>query len=258
MCAQLDLDLLYYAGHQTANQKLIDIATRHAHTVLKTIVREDWSTYHLLNFSARTGEIKNQLTNQGYRDWSTWSRGQAWAVLGFTQTYSWTHDPVFLHAAIEVSKYFIKRLETSQVESYHYVPLWDFDAPLDTAPPRDSSAGVIAVNGLLLLHQILISEYRAEEARGFLDVAIRIMKETFELALSRDRAEFEVPREGEGEGEFPVVKDGEKGKHWDGILMHATANNNEDAYKRYSDHGLVYADYYLLEAGNKLLRMGLL
>ena len=177
-------------------------------------------------------------------------------MLGFTQTYAWTHDSVFLHAAIEVSKYFIKRLENSEVESYHFVPLWDFDAPLDTSPPRDSSAGVIAVNGFLLLHQILVSEYRGAEARVFLDVAVKIMKETVALALSRDRAEFEVP--GEGSEEMPVVKDGEEGKHWDGILMHATANNNEDAYKRYWDHGLVYADYYFLEAGNKLLRMGLL
>jgi hypothetical protein len=54
-----------------------------------------------------------------------------------------------------------------------------------------------------------------------------------------------------------VVKDREGEGHWDGILMHATANNNEDAHKRYWDHGLVYADYYFLEAGNKLLRMGL-
>ncbi|PMD30481.1 glycoside hydrolase family 88 protein [Hyaloscypha variabilis F] len=252
-----NLDLLYYAGHQTGNQKLIDIATQHAHTVLKTIVRKDWSTYHLLNFSARTGAIKNQLTNQGYRDWSTWSRGQAWAILGFTQTYSWTRDPVFLDAAIQVSKYFIGRLETSEVESQRYVPLWDFDAPLETKPPRDSSAGMIAVNGFLLLHQILVSEHRSEEAKGFLDVAVRIIGETVELALSRDRAEFEVPGDVEGKGKEPVVRDGERGRHWDGILMHATANNNEDAIKRYWDHGLVYADYYFLEAGNKLLRMGL-
>lgn len=252
----VDLDLLYYAGYNTGNQKLIDIATRHAHTVMKTIVREDWSTYHLLNFDAKTGEIRNQLTNQGYRDWSTWSRGQAWAILGFTQTYLWTHDPVFLNTAIQISEYFIKRLETSELKSNKFVPLWDFDAPLDTAPPRDSSAGMIAVNGFLMLHQILIAESRAEEAKRFLDTAVRIMKETIELALSPAKAEFVAPVEG-GNDQI-VVKNGQEGNHWDGILMHATANNNEDAHKRYFDHGLVYADYYFLEAGNKLLRMGLI
>jgi hypothetical protein len=80
------------------------------------------------------------------------------------------------------------------------------------------------------------------------------VRETVEFALA-EKAVFEVP---EGEGEtFPVVKEGGEGNHFDGILMHATANNNEDAFKRYADHGLVYADYYFLEVGNKLLRMGL-
>lgn len=69
-----DLDLLYYAGAQTGNQRLIDIATTHAHTVLRAIVRDDWSTYHLIDFDPKTGTVKQQLTNQGYRDWSTWSR----------------------------------------------------------------------------------------------------------------------------------------------------------------------------------------
>jgi hypothetical protein len=177
-------------------------------------------------------------------------------VLGFTQTYTWTHEPVFLNAAISISKYFISRLASSKVDAHPYVPLWDFDVPLDTSPPRDTSAGMIAVNGFLLLRQILISEHRADEATEFLDVAVRVMRETTELALSRDSAKFEVPLEGRKE-DYPVVKDGEDGKHFDGILMHATANNNEDAHKRYWDHGLVYADYYFLEAGNKLMRMGL-
>lgn len=110
---------------------------------------------------------------------------------------------------------------------------------------------MIAVNGFLLLHQILISEHRGEEAKKFFDVSVRIMKDTVEFAMAKEQARFET------EGEFPVVKDGEGEGHWDGILMHATANNNEDAHKRYWDHGLVYADYYFLEAGNKLLRMGL-
>jgi hypothetical protein len=251
----IDLDLLYYAGHQTGNQRLIEIATTHAHTVLKTIVRDDWSTYHLLNFNPKTGEIVNQLTNQGYRDWSTWSRGQAWAVLGFTQTYTWTHDPVFLHAAIEISRYFIKRLEESKVERQKFVPLWDFDAPMSTEQPRDSSAGMIAMNGFLLLHQILVSERRADDAKEFLDVAVRIMRDTIDFALAPEKASFVV---GGGDAGLPLVKDCEEGIYFDGILKHATANNNEDAYKRYWDHGLVYADYYFLEAGNKLMRVGLI
>jgi hypothetical protein len=101
---------------------------------------------------------------------------------------------------------------------------------------------MIAANGLLLLHQILHNN------SPYLAVAIQIAKETVELSLSLDRARFSVGHD----GRVTV----EKGA-WDGILMNATANNNELAVMRYSDHGLVYADYYFLELGNKLIRMGL-
>jgi hypothetical protein len=166
---------------------------------------------------------------------------------------------VFLHAAVEISKFFISRLEASEGKhSYPFVPMWDFDAPASSTPPRDSSTGMIAANGFLLLHQILIAEHRADEAKAFLDAAVRIMRETIEFAVANEKAAFEVPVDDQGDGEaVPVVKEGGEGSHFDGILMHATANNNEDAHKRYADHGLVYADYYFLEMGNKLLRVGL-
>lgn len=87
---------------------------------------------------------------------------------------------------------------------------------------------------------------------------MRIVKETVSLSLARDNANFAwneeegkvvVERtEGNGPGEVVV---------FDAILRHATANNNEHAHKKYADHGLVYADYYFLELGNKLMRMGL-
>ena len=70
----------------------------------------------------------------------------------------WTRDPVFLHAATELANYFLARLESSTCEN-PYVPLWDFDAPVPLnageLPLRDTSAGMIAANGLLLLHQAL-------------------------------------------------------------------------------------------------------
>ncbi|KAL3422777.1 unsaturated glucuronyl hydrolase [Phlyctema vagabunda] len=169
-----NLDLLYYAGHYTKSHELVDIATTHAHTVLRAIVRKDWSTYHLINFDAKTGNIKNQLTNQGFKDSSTWSRGQAWAVLGFAQTYHWTRDQVFLDAAVSLADYFISRLDQAEEAdkySHPYVPLWDFDAPqtqVSNGPLRDTSAGMITVNGLLLLYQALISIGQFEKANHFL------------------------------------------------------------------------------------------
>jgi len=250
-----NLDLLYYAGHHTSNQKMIDIATTHAHTVLQNVVRDDYSTFHLVNFDAKTGAVKNLLTNQGYRDWSTWSRGQAWAILGFTQTYIWTKDPTFLQAAISLSDYFLSRMD-SCTHPCPYVPLWDFDAPVplayDELPIRDTSAGMIAANGLLLLHQTLHGE---KESSRLFSAAIRIAKETIELSLSQSKASFQPPSSGTSAMSGKVAASGEP---FDAILRNATANRNEDALRKYWDHGLVYADYYFLEFGNKLMRMGLI
>ncbi|KAH7389239.1 Six-hairpin glycosidase-like protein [Cadophora sp. MPI-SDFR-AT-0126] len=63
-----NLVLLYCAGYYTGNQQLIDIATRHAHTVFRAIVCDDWSIYHLISFDAKTGGVKIRLTNQGHKD----------------------------------------------------------------------------------------------------------------------------------------------------------------------------------------------
>jgi hypothetical protein len=156
-----------------------------------------------------------------------------------------------LHAAVEISKFFVSRLEASESGERHthpFVPLWDFDAPASSKPLRNSSVGMIAANRFLL-HQILIAEDRADEAKAFFDAAVRIMRETIEFALAEEKSVFEIPTKGGGE-KFAVVKTGE-GEHFDGILMHATANNNGDSHK-------IYADYYFLEAGNKSLRMGLM
>jgi hypothetical protein len=43
----------------------------------------------------------------------------------------------------------------------------------------------------------------------------------------------------------------------DTILNGATIDNFEFAPRRWADHGLVYADYYFLLVGNKLLEMGM-
>ena len=248
------MDLLFYAAHNSPNPKLASVATKHAHTVLRTIVRADSSTYHVANLDPmNNGAVKCQMTHQGYSDSSTWSRGQAWAILGFAQTYMWTKEATFLSAAQQLANYFLRRLAESPAPTNRNVPVWDFDAPpgedLDTdgQPLRDSSAGMIAANGLLLLYQAL---QRINLGRGsvYLEAALLIVADTIAYSMDRtDKATFSVD-----EGGKVVVAPGT----WDAVLKHSTANNNANALVRYRDLGLVYADYYFLEFGNKLLRMG--
>jgi hypothetical protein len=148
---------------------------------------------------------------------------------------------------------------------HHMIPLWDFDAPQENAeqPLRDVSAGVIAANGLLIIHQSLqaLPSLQAAEVSGntnFLDVALRIVSETLEMSYDKDLASFEVPAKGMVNGNSSTGELKVKESGFECVLRNSTTNWNPDAHKKYKDHGLVYADYYLLEFGNKLLRAGLL
>ena len=235
---------------------------------MKAILRPDYSSYHLVVFDPQTGEAKEKLTNQGYKDDSTWTRGQAWSIMGFAQTYTWTKDLRFLETAIKCAQYFLKRLEECKGKHHHHlVPTWDFDAPHENPqePLRDVSAGVIAANGLFIIHQSLQSlpsaislQLLAPEV-NFLDLALQIIGETLDMALDRDFASFEAPVtkmvNGTGASTEQEIRVRESG--FEAILRYSTANHNEHAHKRHEDHGLVYADYFLLEFGNKLLRAGL-
>lgn len=96
-------------------------------------------------------------------------------------------------------------------------------------------------NGFILLHQALQGQ------SPFLGVVQRIVKDTLQYSMSADLAHFEV----DGNGKCSV------GQVYPAILMHSTANNNKNALSKYSDCGYICAEYYWLELGNKLLRMGL-
>ncbi|KAH8725049.1 Six-hairpin glycosidase-like protein [Phaeosphaeriaceae sp. PMI808] len=259
-----NLDLLYYVGHHKNDQTLIDIATQHADSIIHEILRPDYSSYHLVNFDPRTGEPQAKMTNQGWKDDSTWSRGQAWSILGFAQTYSWTKDVIYLETAIKCADYFLRRMQEGNSKWHHpMVPLWDFDAPQDdpTEPLRDVSAGVIAANGLLIIHQSIQSLPSSilvqVSSTNFLDVALEIVSETLDMSYDRNLASFEVPVKMVN-GDSGHQKLHVKESTFDCILRNSTTNWNEHAHMKYKDHGLVYADYFLLEFGNKLLRAGLL
>lgn len=253
-----NLDLLFYASAHTGNAKLWSAAATHAKTLLKTHLRPEkngWSTIHVVNFDPASGSIKERRTGQGFEATSTWARGQAWAILGYAQTYTWTGDEEFLEVAIGLADHFIHRIETSPYVGTknggpsrgRFVPLWDFDAPVDPASPlRDSSAGVIAANGMLVLSQSLAGLGRPEDKK-FRELAIRIINDTLDFSLALEKAAINA------DGSVSDTT----GKRFDAILKNATANHNAKDHKRYWDHGLVYGDYYLIEFGNRLLKMGL-
>ncbi|KAF3032406.1 hypothetical protein E8E11_002286 [Didymella keratinophila] len=189
-----NLDLLYYVGHNQQDQTLIDIATQHADSIIHEILRPDFSSYHLVNFDPRTGQPQAKMTNQGWRDHSTWSRGQAWSIMGFAQVYTWTKDTKYLHTAIKCAEYFLRRSREGEGKWHHpLVPLWDFDAPIDdpAAPLRDVSAAMATANGLLIIHQSLQSLPAAEASQladpstNFLDLALDMCSYSDDMAAAK-------------------------------------------------------------------------
>jgi unsaturated chondroitin disaccharide hydrolase len=97
----MNLDLLFEAGDLTGIERYYDIAAIHAETTAAHHLRSDGgyferlgaycinleeisaTSYHVVNYNEGTGAVTSRYTAQGYKDWSTWSRGQAWGLYGF-------------------------------------------------------------------------------------------------------------------------------------------------------------------------------
>ncbi|KAB8220935.1 Six-hairpin glycosidase-like protein [Aspergillus novoparasiticus] len=268
----LNLDLLFWAAKETGNASFHDIAVAHARTTAKYHIRSDNSTVHVVNYETDTGLPKSKFTHQGYSDESCWARGQAWGILGFMQTFDWTGEMEFLTTARTLADYFIRRLPDDGV------PYWDFDAPVDSSCPRDTSAGMVAGCGMLLIYKALrgVDEDAAE---FYLKSAVRILAGTVNGFTTPGDLRFEVgasdtvvptypddlpEHERRQSGELRVTDsrstqngNGTSKKTPETILDGATINNYEFATRRWANHGLVYADYYFMLMGNMLLELGL-
>lgn len=225
-----NLDMLYYVASKTGDLRLSTIATKHAEVTLKNHFRNsEWSSFHVVNYNLNDGSVKAKFTNQGYADDTTWSRGQSWAILGFVETYMWTKQKTFLDASIGLAKYFLSKLPADGV------PPWDFGAP--DKEVKDTSAAMICALGLIKI-------YEATNDSEYLTSGLRLVNNTINFAYTNESS---FRKDG-------TVDIGAR----DTILAEATINNNPDTYERLVSHGLVYADYYFLTIGNKLLQLGLI
>ena len=208
----MNLDLLYWAMRETGDRTFADIATAHARTALKYQVRPDWSTAHVMDFDPDTGLFLKQDTHQGLSATSCWSRGQAWAVYGFAEAYRHTGDVTFLDAACHCAEYALRR------PSSEYIPFWDYDSPLIPNDVRDSSAAAILASGMLIL-----AEQDRKNVARWRDQAMTILQALWEKYSSR-------------------------GTNEPSILIHATRSKPHGAV----DSGLIYGDYYFVEALTRL------
>jgi unsaturated chondroitin disaccharide hydrolase len=144
----MNLFLLWWAYEETNDKRYYGAAFNHSTATMKNMIRDKGSTVHIVKFNPTTGEVIKKLTLQGYSDTSCWSRGQAWAIYGFTVAYEKKKYDDFLITAKRVADYFISHLPED------YVPYWDFNIPVSDTT-KDSSAAAIASSSLLDLARLV-------------------------------------------------------------------------------------------------------
>ena len=165
----MNLSLLYWAGREIGDPRFAHIANAHADTTMRTFVRDDGSVNHIVIYNTNNGEIIDKPRGQGYAEGSSWTRGQAWAIYGFTETYENTGKKEYLDTALKVCKYFIDAMGNKNV------PPIDFKQPCDV-DYIDTTAGVIAASGMMMLKK----HVSKEDAEIIEEVVVRLLKGAYE------------------------------------------------------------------------------
>ena len=246
----MNLELLFKVSEMTGDDTYKNIAVSHADKTLENHYRDDFSTYHVVDYNDETGEVRGHYTAQGIADGSRWARGQAWSIYGFAVAYRFTGDDKYLQRAKDVANYLLVE-EDNMPEDL--VPLWDFDIveysenlpeneflypnlknkelPKQYTEIRDASSAAVIASALYELYWQTKNEFYKEKADKMIE----------SLSAEPYRAEIGT------NGGFIL-------KHSVGSLPHSLLNIEAG---RPNDHNidvpLNYADYYFLEA---LIRKG--
>lgn len=148
----MNMELPTYVGLNGGNTDYDDFAINHADATFFNQVRSDGSTYHVAGYD-EDGSVLYVRTHQGSETETTWSRGQAWAVYGYTMMYRYTGEARMLEHAEETFDYFMAALTA---QSDDYVAYSDFDEPIGgtTRHPRDTSASAIVASAAIELYTI--------------------------------------------------------------------------------------------------------
>ncbi len=214
----MNLSLLYRAAEITGEQRYADIASRHADTALRYLLRPDGSAAHIARVNAESGELIEYPSGQGYAPESAWSRGQGWILYGFTNAWRHTGRKEYLDAAKRSAHYCISALALRD-----WLPVVDFRAEQDGR--FDSTAGMLLASALLELSDAVKGETLGDhESELYREAALRVLKACDEKF---DRWEAET----------------------DGIVWGASLRYHDD---RMAGAAIIYGDYFLAEAVLKL------
>jgi unsaturated chondroitin disaccharide hydrolase len=164
----MNLEFLCEMTKLSGDSTFYKIAVTHANTTLKNHYRNDFRSYHLIDYDTITGKKIKGYTAQGAFDESAWARGQSWGLYGFTMMYRETGMEEYLNEANNIANFLLhhKNMPADKI------PYWDYDATDIPNTYRDASAASIMCSALLELAKYSNEQQRKE----YLNTATTILK----------------------------------------------------------------------------------
>ena len=232
----MNLPLLYWASEELEDPRFKAAAIAHADTASANFIREDGSVRHIVGFDPATGKFIREYGGQGYGDGSSWTRGQSWALYGFTLSFLHTEEARFLDTARKVADHFIEHIPADG-----RIPV-DFDQPTVTGDPPctdnassaeampktspvDDTAAAIAACGLLTLSDLERDSREGDwdNCGRYREAAIRLLE-----TLDSESCDYDPAH--------------------DELLTKCTAAYHDEKH----EFPIIYGDYYFIEAVWKL------
>jgi hypothetical protein len=162
-------------------------------------------TAHECIFNVNDGNFRCVNTQQGYSGYSTWTRGLAWAILGYSELLEFLEkmpekelesrggkrqiEETWLKAARATCSFYIKHTPQDGI------PYWDTGAPglarlgnyleknsdpFNDYEPVDSSAAAIAAQGLLRLGKYLAAKGQEKEGQDYFKAGLTVADHLFD------------------------------------------------------------------------------
>ncbi|MBE9664732.1 glycoside hydrolase family 88 protein [Mucilaginibacter boryungensis] len=207
----MNLELLFEASKLSGDSSFYKIAVSHANTTMKNHFRDDYSSFHVIDYDPETGKVLHKQTHQGYADGSAWARGQAWGLYGYTMCYRETKNKIYLKQAENIAKFIFNNPNLPK----DLVPYWDFNDPAIPKVPRDASAAAVIASAL---YELSMYSANGKQYKGWANTIVKNLTDNYQA------------KPGESKG-F--------------ILLHSTGNKPANGE---IDAPISYADYYYLEA----------
>jgi unsaturated chondroitin disaccharide hydrolase len=207
----LNLELLFEASKLSGDSGFYKIAVSHANTTMKNHFRDDYSSFHVIDYDPETGKVLHKQTHQGYADGSAWARGQAWGLYGYTMCYRETRNKAYLKQAENIARFIFNNPNLPK----DLVPYWDFNDPAIPNAPRDASAAAVIASAL---YELSMYSANGKQYKAWANTIVKNLADNYQA------------KPGESKG-F--------------ILLHSTGNKPANGE---IDAPISYADYYYLEA----------